>query len=115
AAHPGLYRLVGFEQTLLGRALERRAVEVALTEVGLPSVGVRDELTERQRAVLAGEDAELRQCDRVVAAEDEREDACLDERRERGLDAPEGLLGVAGRHRQVAVVDDRERLDDVEP
>ena len=52
--------------------------------------------------------------DRVVAAERDGEHACGDERREPLLDLPVRPLGVAGGDRQVAVVDDRERLDDVE-
>ena len=51
----------------------------------------------------------------MVAAEREREDARLDERRERRLDTPEGLLGVPGSDRQVAVVDDGQALDEVDP
>jgi hypothetical protein len=50
----------------------------------------------------------------VVAAEHEREDAGVDERREPGLDPPIRAFGVAGSHGQVAVVDDGESVEDVD-
>ncbi len=54
-------------------------------------VGVGVQVDERERPVLAREDTELRERDRMVAAETERKDAGLDERRE-------GLLGDLERH-----------------
>src|SRR5581483_5473118 len=104
----------GVEQPFLGGALERRAVEVALAEVRLPGVAVRVELDERERARAPGDRAQLRERDRMVAAQRERADAGVDERRETLLDAPVGLLRVARRHRQVAVVGDRDGLEQVE-
>jgi hypothetical protein len=50
----------------------------------------------------------------MIAAEHERERAGLDERRERRLDPPVRALGVSGRDRQVAVVDDREGFEHVD-
>ena len=89
-------------------------MEVALVEVLVPRVAVRVELHERQRAVLLCDHAQLGQRDRVVAAEREREDARVDDRREPLLDAPVRPLGVARRDGQVAVVDDRERLAEID-
>ena len=114
AAQARLHRRRRLDQLLLDRPLERRAVEVALAEVLVPRVAVRVELDERERPVLAREHAQLGERDRVVAAESEREDAGVDERRERLLDLAVRALGVARRDRHVAVVDDRERLDDVD-
>src|SRR5207253_2773344 len=80
AAHPRLDGAARVEQILLHRALERRAVEVALAEVLLPGVAVRVQLDEAERPVAAREDAQLGQRDRVVAAERERECVRVDER-----------------------------------
>ena len=89
-------------------------MEVALAEVLVPRVAVGVELDERERPVPAREHAQLGERDRVVAAESEREDAGLDERREPLLDLAVRALGVSRRDRHVAVVHDRERLDDVD-
>src|SRR4051794_32739492 len=102
------------EEALLHRAFERRPVEVALAEVLLPRVTVRVELHERHWPVPLCERAKLRQRDRMVAAKCSEEDAALDERRKHLLDLRVRALRVAGRDGDVAVVDDAERLDDVD-
>jgi hypothetical protein len=84
------------QDAFLGRALERRAVEVALAEVFVPRVGMSVELDERERPVLRREDAQFRKGDGVVSAERGREDARIDDRRQRLLDLPVRALGVAG-------------------
>ena len=89
-------------------------MEVLLAEVLLPRVGVRVELHERERAVFRREDAKLRERDRVVAAHGGREDPRVDDRCESFLDLPVRALRVAGGYRQVAVVDDRKLVDDVD-
>ena len=71
-------------------------MEVALAEVGVPCVGVRVELDQRHRPVRVRERAQLGERDRVIAPEDEWEDARLDDRRERLLDLGVRALGVAG-------------------
>src|SRR5437764_3767066 len=101
------------DQPLLVRPPEGRAVEEALAEVLVPRVAVGVELDECERTMAACEDAQLGERDGVIAAEREREDAALDERGESFLDLAVGALGVARRDGHVAVVDDRERLDDV--
>src|SRR5439155_24860027 len=93
-AHPGLYRSRRLDQALLDGAPERRSVEVPLVEVLVPRVRVRVELDERHLPVPAREGAELRERDRVVAAEDEREDTGVDERSESSLDPLVRALGV---------------------
>src|SRR4051812_24928906 len=50
----------------------------------------------------------------MVAAECRREDAGVDDRCERLLHLTVRALRVARRHRHVAVVDDRQRVDDVD-
>ncbi len=50
----------------------------------------------------------------MVAAEHEREHAGVDERRERRLDPPVRTLGVSRGDRQVAVIDDRDGLEEVD-
>jgi len=89
-------------------------VEVALAEVGLPRIGVRVELDERHRPVHVRERTQLGKRDRVIAPEDEWEDARVDDRRERLLDLRVRSLGVAGRNWQVAVVHDRESLEKID-
>ena len=89
-------------------------MEVALVEVLVPGVAVGVELDERERAVAPGDDAQLGKRDRVVAAQCEREDACVDDGRERLLDTPVRALRVPGRDGQVAVVDDRKRVAEVD-
>ncbi len=113
-SHPGLHRRRRVYQPFLGGPAERRPVEVALVEVLVPRVAVGIELDERKRPVALRDDAQLGERDRVVAAEGEREDAGLDNRRERLLDAPVRALGVSRRDRQIAVVDDRERLAEID-
>ena len=113
-AHARLHRRRRVDQPFLGGAAERRPVEVALVEVLVPRVSVGIELDERERAVPPGDDAQLGERDRVVAAEREREDARLHHGRQRLLDAAVRALGVARRDGQVAVVDDRERVAEVD-
>jgi hypothetical protein len=90
-------------------------VEVPLVEVGLPRIGVRVELNECERAVGAGEGAQLGERDRVISPHDQREDPRPDERRESLLDAAVRSLRVARRDREVAVVGDRHPVEHVEP
>ena len=113
-AHARLHGRRRVDQPLLGGAPERRPVEVALVEVLVPGVAVGVELDERERAVPLRDDAQLGERDRVVAAEREREGAGLHHGRQRLLDAPVRALGVPGRNRQVAVVDDRQRIAEVD-
>src|ERR671935_254519 len=74
AAHARLHGSVGLDQPFLRRALERRPMEVALPEVLVPRVGVRVELHERERPMLARQHAQLGERDRMVAAHRRRED-----------------------------------------
>ena len=65
------------DQALLERPPERGSVEVLLAEVTVPRVAVRIEVDERELAVNARKLSELREGDRVVTAEHEREDTGL--------------------------------------
>ena len=89
-------------------------MEVLLAEVRLPRVGVRVELDECEWAMTLRKHAQLGEGDRVVAAERNGEDSCLDDRCQSLDDLRIRALGVAGRNRQIAVIHDRERVDDVE-
>ena len=112
---PACTDAVRVDQPFLGRPSERRPVEVALVEVLVPRVAVGIELHERERAVTFRDCPQLGERDRVVAAEAQGGHACLDERREPLFDAGEAPGSVARRHRDIAVVDDAERLDQVDP
>ncbi len=89
-------------------------MEVALVEVLVPRVTVGVELDEGERAVPFRDDAQLGERDRVVAAERQWEGPGLDHGRKRFLHPPVRALGVARRYRQIAVVDDRERLAEID-
>src|SRR5207248_11390380 len=56
-ADPGLYGGSRVDESLLGGALERGAVEVLLAEVRVPGVGVCIQLHEGERSVPASEQA----------------------------------------------------------
>ena len=71
-------------------------MEVLLAEVLLPRVGVRVELNERERPVTLREHPQLRQRDRVVAAEGDGKDACGDDRFQALLYLRVRALGIAG-------------------
>ncbi len=96
AAHAGLDRARRVDEPLLGGALEDRAVEVLDAVVGVPDVGVRVEVGERQRAVNGGRRAQLGEDDGVVAAQAERDDAGGMDRSQERLDALERLDVVTG-------------------
>jgi hypothetical protein len=67
---------------------------------------VRVEQDERHRAVLAGMGAQLAEHDRVVAAQDDRHDPRVEDRRQAVGDLPQRAVDVAGRDVEVAPVDD---------
>ena len=79
----------------------------ALAEVLVPGVAVRVEVDQRQRAVPGGVGAELGERDGVVAAEDDREHAGVDERAEALLGELVGADRVARGELEVARVDAR--------
>ena len=86
---------VRVDQPLLERALERRAVEVALAVVLLPRVGVGVEQHDAERPVDGGVRAQLAEHDRVVAAERDRRRAGAHHRLELRGDLRRGPLRVA--------------------
>src|SRR5215216_3935971 len=110
--HPDLDRTLRQEEPLLDGAPEGRPVRVLLAEVGVPGVWVAVELHEGQRSVHGGCGPQLRQGDRVVAAEHYRDDACAVYGLESFRYPPVALLDVAGDDGDVAVVYDREEVED---
>src|SRR5215204_3204187 len=112
ASHPDLDGALRQEEPLLDGASEGRPVGVLLAEVGVPGVGVAVELHESQRSVHGGCGPQLRQGDRVVAAEHYRDDACAVYGLESFRYPPVALLDVAGDDGDVAVVYDREEVED---
>src|SRR5919107_3539267 len=112
ATHPDLDRALGPQEPLLDGAPEGCPVRVLLAEVGVPGVGVTVELHEGQRSVHGGRGPQPRQGDRVVAAKHYRDDACAMNRLETFRYPPVALLDVAGNYGNVAVVYDREVIED---
>src|SRR5215211_5621450 len=112
ATHPDLDRVLRPQEPLLDGAPEGCPVRVLLAEVGVPGVGVTVELHEGQRSLHGGRGPQLRQGDRVVAAKHYRDDACAMNRLETFRYPPVALLDVAGNYGNVAVVYDREVIED---
>src|SRR5215211_7866862 len=110
--HPDLDGTRGIEVSLFDSPPERRAVRVLLAEVGVPGVGMGVELHEGQRSMDRSGSPELRQRYGVVAAEDYRDDAGPVDRVEALLYPPVTLLDVAWDDGYVAVVYDREEVED---
>ena len=75
---------------------------------------MRVEQDERERAVLARVGAQLAEHDRVVAAEDDRRRARVDDRAELVGDLAGRARGVAGRDLEVAQVGDRAAREHVD-
>ena len=103
SAQADLHRRGGVDQTLLRGAPEDRPVGDPGAEVGVPGVGVRVELEQRERTASRGGGAQQRQADRVVAAEAEHPPTVVHDRAGRlldggvtGLDVDRGRRGVAG-------------------
>src|SRR5215212_1434108 len=112
ATHPDLDRILRPQEHLLDGASEGRPVRVLLAEVGVPGVRVTVELHEGQRSVRSRRCSQLRQGDRVVAAEHYRDDACAVYGLESFRYPPVALLDVAGDDGDVAVVYNREEVED---
>src|SRR5262249_18928859 len=113
APHPGQERAGRVHHPLLERSPEGRAVEIALTSVGVPDVGVRVEQDQAGRTVGGGDGPKLGERDQMVASEPERDGAGRGDRLEVGGEAPDRLLVVAGRSPDVPAVDDLERAEHV--
>src|SRR5215216_3256371 len=111
-SHSDLDRALGFQEPLLDGASEGRPVGVLLAEVGVPGVRVTVELHEGQRSVHGGCGPQLRQGDRVVAAEHYGDDACAVYGLETFSYPPVALLDVAWDYGEVAVVYDRQMIED---
>ena len=103
-------RVGDVDQALLDRPAHPRPVVVLLAEVAVPGVGVGVEVDDgdrpaRPRRAQVGERAG------VVAADEQRDDAGLDDRRDRRLDRGVAALGVARDDGDVAVVDARQDVE----
>jgi hypothetical protein len=70
-----LHRSPRVDEALLDRTPNDASVKEALPEVLVPQVVVRVQLHERERTVHGGERPQLREQDRVVAAQAERRHA----------------------------------------
>jgi hypothetical protein len=90
-------------------------MEELLPEVLVPEIVVGIELDECERPVHGGERAQLGEEDRVVSAETERRHARARDLLDCGPRTLERIGGRAGYGRDVAVIDERELLDDVDP
>ena len=111
AADADLDVLRGSDDLLFDGATERRPVEVLAAEVVTPGVDVRVELDERQRPVLLRNRAQARQRDRVIAADDQRRRAGVEDPRHPAFDRRVGRLNAHRRRVDVAGIDDRQLLE----
>ena len=103
-ADPHMQAPLQVEQALLAGPSKRRAVGVRRPEVGVPGVEVGVEVQHGDRAVIAGQRAEDRQGDGVVAAEAEHRRPVGADAGHRGVDLLHGLLQVERVHRHIAGV-----------
>ncbi len=117
AAQPDLHEAVAGHGARLDQATHRRAVagEVAVDDVGGVGVGVEVDDADVAVAVHVGDGGGGRPCDRVVAAEDDRHDAARGDLVHACADVGVAGLGLAVRAVGVAVVDDLEVIEDLDP
>ena len=91
--------------------MEPRRCVHPLVHVALLDVQVSIQVDDPDAAVDVRRDpANVRVADRVVAAEDDREDSPADDERDGPVDLVEALLEVRGDHEDVAEVDEIEFL-----
>ena len=109
-AQPDLDRVGHVDEALLDRPAHPRPVVVLLAEVAVPGVGVRVEVDDRDRAARPSR-PQVRQRAGVVAADEQRDDARLDDRGDGLLDRLVAALDVARHDRDVAVVDARQDVE----
>src|SRR5829696_5011804 len=110
--YPDLDGARGIEESLFYGPPERRAVRVPLAEVGVPGIGVGVELHEGKRPVDRGGGPEFGQRYGVVATKYYRGCSGFVNRLQPLLYAPVALLDVAWNDGYVAVVYDREVIED---
>src|SRR5215212_8733718 len=110
--HPDLDGARGIEESLFYGPPERRAVRVPLAEVGVPGIGVGVELHEGKRPVDRGGGPEFGQRYGVVATKYYRGCSGFVNRLQPLLYPPVTLLDVAWNDGYVAVVYDREVIED---
>ena len=92
-------------------AKDRAVVDGPLGRAGRPEVRVGVEVDERKGAVLCGAGTQDREAGGMVAAENDRKDAGLDDWSQFVPYVGGGLLDVAGEDVDVAVVDDAQRVE----
>ena len=115
AAQPHLEEAVTAERPRLDEAAHRLAVAPQRAELDVTGVGVRVEVDHRHATVAqhVGHALGVREGDRVVAAEDDRDRTGAGDLLHRCLQHPEGALDVAGWHLHVAGVDHSQVLQAV--
>ena len=116
AAQPDLEEPVAAQRAGLDEAAHRLPVAVQRAELDVAGVGVCVEVDHRDPAVaeVPGHAGGVGQRDRVVPAEDQRDGAGRGDGVHRILQGPEGALDLAGRHLDVAGVDDPDVLEGVD-
>ena len=100
---------------LLDEAVHRGSVRELGAEYLRARVRVRVEVDEPDRAVAGGDGTNVRLGDRVVASEHDRQRAGVHDLADEPLDRLVRADGVGRDHRRVAVVDDPERGERVDP
>ena len=116
AAQPHLQEPVAAQGAGLDQPAHRLAVAVERAELDVAGVGVGVEVDHRDPAVpeVTGDAGGVRQRDRVVAAEHQRDGAGRRHGVHGLLQRPERALDLAGRHLDVAGVDDADVLERVD-
>jgi hypothetical protein len=114
AANADVQAVLRVEQTLLAGPPERGAMRERRAEVGVPGVEVSVEMQHGDRAVVAVQRAQQRQCDGVVTAQCDQLRAAVAQFVGRSLDSGDRLGDVERVDRDVTGVGnllDGERLD----
>ena len=103
------------DATRFDEAVHRRPVRVLDTEDLAARVRMRVEVDQAHRPAALCDRCDTRLRDRVVAPERDGQRACIDDLAHQRLDRRVRSRRVGGDHRRVAVVDDRERGERVDP
>src|SRR5438128_2447568 len=113
-ADPELDCALRIDQPFFDGTLAPRAVGVPLAPIAVPGVGVRVEIDQAYRAMALGDRPQLAERNAVVAADRQWDDARIQDRAQAVEHHLVTGLDVARHHGQVAGVDHREMVEDLD-